>query len=1069
MTYVNRDLEKLQEKVVARAHEWLAAEQNAAKSKSTEQLAAMVHDPTGVEFTMRFVDRVARPHDNNVAARELAKLTDDKLPDFIGPVDRTLVSTGAKMAKFLPHVIMPAARTRLRQMVSHLVLDAEGKALNKLLDESRERGYRLNVNLLGEAVLGDGEANNRLRRTMELLKNPRVDYVSIKATSVVAQLNPWDIDGSTELLKERLRPLYRLAMQRDPHPFINLDMEEYKDLHVTIRLFEELLMEEEFLGLEAGIVLQAYLPDSFPALQRLAKFAKRRAEAGRAKIKIRLVKGANLSMEKVDAELHGWYPAPYATKEDVDANYLRMMDYILRPEHENVRVGIASHNLFSVATAYELSVERGVEAQLDVEMLQGMAPAQAEAVRQAVGTVILYTPVVHAEDFDVAVSYLVRRLEENGAPENFLYALFGGDLSEQEVRFRQSVARRWDVAEDSRRLTTPVTMNASDSDPALLTTLEWARELSDPQPEWELITDVDVVDAAVETLRTSPRLDVAERTTLLNRAADELENIRQELLGVMTHEADKTIAEADPEVSEAIDFARYYAQCANALNTPSYSTFTPHDLVVVASPWNFPVAIPLGGVFASIAAGAKAILKPAPEVRLCAEVAVSALRKAGIGEDLVQLLHTDETDAGRRLMSHPDVDAIILTGASETASLFRGWKPEMNIHAETSGKNAIIVTPSADPDLAVADVYKSAFGHAGQKCSAASLVILVGDVGRFTDQLIDATRTLRVGYGHELSTTMNGLISPPGEKLLRGLTKLESGETWLVKPEKLNEEGTLWSPGIRDNVRPGSWFHTHECFGPVLGIMHASSLEEAIEWQNSTGFGLTGGIHSLDEDEIALWKDKVEVGNAYINRGITGAIVQRQPFGGWKNSSVGVGAKAGGPNYVAQLGTWEDVADIEVPALSLQPEFRELATTDFLRRAAALDELAWRTEFGVEQDFTGLRCESNVFRYRPLETLYVVGDDEEQFARLQLAALRTGTELRRLETHEWFPPHSRIRAIGDAPVPGTIYEWAALNGSVIIDAPVLADGRRELLYFLKEQAVSTTKHRFGYIKGETNK
>ena len=170
MTYVNRDLEKLQEKIVTRANEWLAAEKNAARNKSTEQLAAMVHDPSGVEFTMRFVDRVARPQCNDVAARELAKLTDDKLPDFIGPIDRTLVSTGAKMAKFLPNVIMPAARTRLRQMVSHLVLDAEGKALNKLLDESRAKGYRLNVNLLGEAVLGDGEANNRLRRTMELLK-----------------------------------------------------------------------------------------------------------------------------------------------------------------------------------------------------------------------------------------------------------------------------------------------------------------------------------------------------------------------------------------------------------------------------------------------------------------------------------------------------------------------------------------------------------------------------------------------------------------------------------------------------------------------------------------------------------------------------------------------------------------------------------------------------------------------------------------------------------------------------------------------------------------------------------
>ena len=193
------------------------------------------------------------------------------------------------------------------------------------------------------------------------------------------------------------------------------------------------------------------------------------------------------------------------------------------------------------------------------------------------------------------------------------------------------------------------------------------------------------------------------------------------------------------------------------------------------------------------------------------------------------------------------------------------------------------------------DLYNSAFGHAGQKCSAASLLIMVGEQAesqRFMTQLLDSVRTLKIGPGTDISTTMNGLIGPPDEQLQRGLTVLDPGEHWLIKPEKLNEEGTLWSPGVRDGVQPGSWYHTNECFGPVLGIMHAKDLDEAIEWQNTTGYGLTGGIHSLDDDEIEYWMDRVEVGNAYVNKGITGAIVQRQSFSGWKNSVLGNGAKA---------------------------------------------------------------------------------------------------------------------------------------------------------------------------------
>lgn len=1127
------DLDQAVDAAIARARHWLSLTDNAASKKegaATEQLAALVRDEDGIRFTMGFVDRVARPADNAVAAKELSKLANPfktSLPAFIGGVDKGLVGLGSIAAPLLPSVVMPLARKRLQQMVGHLVLDAEGKTLNALLEQAREEGHQLNLNLLGEAVLGETEAQSRLERTRQLLSNPNVTYVSIKASSVCSQLNPWDIEGNTERLKQRLRPLYREAKKRSPHAFINLDMEEYKDLHLTIKLFMELLSEEEFLDLEAGIVLQAYLPDTFDALVQLAEFAKNRRAKGGAPIKIRLVKGANLSMERVEAQLHDWPQAPYTTKEDVDANYIRLMDYIFQPEHaDNVRIGIASHNLYTVALATELARIRGVEKQLDVEMLRGMAPAQARAAQEVVGGLILYTPVVRAEDFDVAVSYLVRRLEENGEKQNFLHALFApGDepMEDQEQRFKASVRDRWKVFAGPRRTqdrtkesgtqshtTAGLFVGEPDTDPSLPQNRDWALHYlaQDPGPvQSKKIVDPADIDKFVATAKQQSEAwaakSGAQRAEVLTSIANALADTRGELLSVMTHESGKTIAEADPEISELIDFAMYYAESARQLDQ-ARSVFTPFKVVLVTPPWNFPVAIPLGGVFASLAAGAAVIIKPAPQVVRCAEVAIGVVQKAleaaGVDPQLVQLVNADEAEAGKRLVSHEDVDSVILTGASDTARLFRSWRPKMVLNAETSGKNAIIVTPSADPDLAVADVYKSAFGHAGQKCSAASLVILVGSVGksqRFINQLVDATKTLKVGPGTDITTTMNGIIEPPGEKLLHGLTQLDAGETWLVKPQKLNDEGTLWSPGIRDNVAPGSWYHTNECFGPVLGIMRADTLEEAIAYQNSTGFGLTGGIHSLDDEEINYWKENVEVGNSYINRGITGAIVERQSFGGWKDSSIGSGAKAGGPNYVAQQGHWAEGDLSSVPATTIDPainrtlrqmvEVLELSKEDqdWLRKAAALDALAWREEFGVEHDRTALICESNVFRYRPLlkplEVRIGAGYQLRDVLRLQLAAIITGSPVRfssaeplsdtgisvdvisdaafaREIQHN---PGTRIRTLGE--VDESLYVAAVESSSVVLDQPVLADGRRELLPFLLEQAVATTMHRFGVI------
>ncbi|MFC5062000.1 proline dehydrogenase family protein [Actinomycetospora atypica] len=1101
------------ERAVARAARWSEASDAAGSDAATRRLASLVHDPAGVEFAMRFVDRVARPDDDAVAARELARTAGRgaTLPGFASPLDRVMLRTGAALAPRAPRLVVPLARRRLRQLVGHLVVDASGRSLRRRLASARAEGFRLNLNLLGEAVLGEDEADRRLERTLALIRRPDVDYVSVKASSVASQLVPWDLEGSRDRLVRRLAPLLETA--REHGVFVNFDMEEYKDLHLTVALFTALLDRPGLRDYSAGIVLQAYLPDSVAALEHLADYARRRVEAGGASIKVRLVKGANLAMERVDAALHDWPQAPYATKAEVDANYVRLLDHALRPGlADALRLGVASHHLHHVALAVELAAARGVAAQMDVEMLQGMAPAQARAVAADLpdSGLVLYTPVVHAEDFDAAVSYLVRRLEENAGHENYLYAMFSDEGPASYLdRFRASVRDRDAVPDTPRRTQdrtreTPVAAgefhNEPDTDPSLPANRDWARRAvaGAPTPvRSPEVTDPAAVDGIVARAEQadwrsrSPR----ERAALLREGARALAAARTELLTTMVGEAGKTVAEADPEISEAIDFATYYADRAVELDE---DRFTPDRVVVVTPPWNFPVAIPLGGCLAALAAGAAVVIKPAPQVRACAEVGVAALHRAGIPADALQLVHTDEGEAGRRLVTHPAVERVVLTGASETAALFRSWRPDLGVIAETSGKNALVITPAADPDLAVADLVRSAFGHAGQKCSAASLAILVGSVGdprsavgrRFRRQLADAVRTLRVGPGTDLSSTMGPLVGELSGKLERALTTLEPGESWLVEPRRLGDG--LWTPGVREGVAPGSWFHVTECFGPVLGLMTAATLDEAITWQNATGFGLTGGLHSLDRDEIDHWMERVEVGNAYVNRHITGAIVQRQSFGGWKGSVVGPGAKPGGPNYVAQFGTWADADPAALPSAPLGRAASELLASvagsvsaedlAWLRAAAGSDAHWWREEFSVEHDPTGIAAEANVFRYRPLPGLRVAhgeGASRRDLLRLQLAGACAGVSVTtfvradpahgdggrvppRIAPRRACEPGERVRVLGTPPE--ALRREAAEVGASLVEGPVLADGRRELLSVLREQAVSITRHRFAHVE-----
>jgi RHH-type proline utilization regulon transcriptional repressor/proline dehydrogenase/delta 1-pyrroline-5-carboxylate dehydrogenase len=868
-------------------------------------------------------------------------------------------------------------------------------------------------------------------------------------------------------------------------------------------------------------------------------------------------------MEQVEAALHHWPQAPYANKLDTDANFKRMIGYGFEKEHAKaVHLGIGSHNLFDISYALLLRSENEVEPYVGFEMLEGMADPIRRVVQSLSGEMLLYAPAAQNKDFQYAVAYLTRRLDENTAPENFLRHAFNMkpgsrewqnqaslfSLSCEQIEKGNTAARRTQNRTEGPIQPDPSSPfeNEADTDWSLPHHSEWAQMLL---KDWSqrklpliplvvnnvnltegktangidpsfpkkvlykhLLANPEQIELALKTAEkasaTWSSRSVENRSDLLAQVAKRLRLNRGELIGAMVADGGKTIFEADTEVSEAVDFAEYYRRNLEEVDCLQDLQWKPKGVVVVASPWNFPCSIPAGGILAALAGGNAVIFKPAPEAVLVGWTLVQNFWEAGIGRDVLQFLPCADEPEGSLLIKDPRVSSVVLTGSTDTAKLLMKLRPDLNLSAETGGKNAMIITNMADRELAIKDLIHSAFGHAGQKCSACSLAILEAEVyddPHFHQALKDAAASLKVGSPWDLSTVIPPLIQlPRPETLGRGLTTLDEGEEWLLKPIQSADNPQLWSPGIKLGVKPGSFTHQTELFGPVLGLMKAQNLEQAIEFANGSRYGLTSGLHSLDEREHQYWLDRIEAGNLYINRGITGAIVQRQPFGGCKQSSFGSGAKAGGPNYVMQL--------MEAEQKSLPVE-KENANPDILVLQKFLEQqrytpqqishwttsigsyaFYWNHYFSKKHDPSNLLGQDNFLYYLPRQKIvfrWQKSDDLLDVTRVIAAALTVGapieisgdaeqlqSALRKIpwnpakvqlmaETEEGFfnridqDKIDRIRFLKN-PSP-YLLEALAEKSCIKIISPVLANGRVELLHFLREVSLSSNYHRYGYL------
>jgi RHH-type proline utilization regulon transcriptional repressor/proline dehydrogenase/delta 1-pyrroline-5-carboxylate dehydrogenase len=868
-------------------------------------------------------------------------------------------------------------------------------------------------------------------------------------------------------------------------------------------------------------------------------------------------------MEQVEASLHGWEQTPYTHKSETDANYKRMVVYGCEPAHARaVNLGIASHNLFDIAYALLIRTERELEKEISFEMLEGMADHIRRTVQALSKDMLLYCPIATKEDFQSAIAYLIRRLDENTGPENFLRHSFGlrpgtKDWEEQVALFKKACAEMKTTSAHGRRtqdrmqpphhlpFDAPFALEA-DTDFSLLHNARWvekivkewkgktfetiplvisgreihktdeiAKGIDPSNPHGEAyqycLANYDMVDEALDCAK---RQEVSwggksakERAQLISKVAEQMREKRDQLVGVMMKDGGKTVFETEPEISEAIDFAEYYLRSILEFDQMAELSFTPKGTILITPPWNFPVSIPSGGIIAALVTGNCVIFKPAPEAVLSGWILANLFWEAGIPKEVLQFVNCHDDPVGSQLIQDERINAVILTGGTPTAKLFMKLRPDLNLSAETGGKNALIITGLADRDLAIKDLIQSAFGHSGQKCSAASLAILEAELyddEAFLGQLKEAVESLHVGTCWDLSSKVVPLILPPGKTLQQGQTSLEQGESWLVEPRPDPNNPHLWSPGVKLGVKEGSFMHQTELFGPVLAIMRAKNLDEALRFANGTDFGLTSGIHTLDDREIDQWIKEIEAGNCYVNRTITGAIVQRQPFGGCKASSFGHGSKAGGPNYLAQFMHIEqrslprDKHPLPESINTLTPfiEKLDLTAEELGTWFGSIGNYAyWARQFSHDSDPSKVVGQDNLFRYRPRKKMALRIQKEDRpidIFRIFAAAGCCHTPLHvtydshscpitiddtlkralplfsfKAEPEEEFNARiswkvfDRVRFISE---PTETTRFAAAEAPCYLSCePLLASGRIELLHYLREIALSLDYHRYGNL------
>ena len=939
-------------------------------------MALTMRDPAVKVQLFRLVDTLPALQTNHSVTRHLREYFEavqDRLPPLVRRMVGWIPEDGA-----VGGIIARAARFNATRLARRFIAGTDVDETLATIEDLRNQDQGFTIDLLGEAILSASEAIHYQQQYLQFIEgltartarwpvNELIDRgptgvippvnVSVKLSSLYSQFDPIDPVHTSKAVRERLRPILQLARSRGA--FVNIDMEQHAFKDLTIRIFQEVLEEEEFRSwTDVGIAIQGYLKSCGDDLKGLADWAKRRG----APVWVRLVKGAYWDYEMVVAAQQDWPVPVWEHKPETDANFEQQTRFLLE-HHDLLRPAIGSHNVRSIAHALALEEELKLPRRtVEFQMLYGMADPIKAALAKMGRRVRVYTPFGQLLP---GMAYLVRRLLENTSNQSFLRAGFleGVPVEEllmnpmQKIRnsgasrmtrisgngdmpapFRNEPLTDFSVAANRDAMQAALTqvgaqLGGATTCPLVIggrkVTTSKTIESINPSHSRQVVgvfaaASADDARRAIEIARdVFPAwrdTTVEKRANLLMHAAKILRRRRFELAAWEVYECGKQWRESDADVAEAIDFCEYYAREMLRLSNPQKRDvpgeengyfYEPRGPAVIIAPWNFPLAILCGMTAAALVTGNPAIMKPAEQSSVVASKLMEAFDGAGFPPGVVQYLPGVGEEIGPVLVGHPEVSVIAFTGSrgvglsiNELAARTPpGQAHVKRVIAEMGGKNATIIDEDADLDEAVHAVVAGAFGYSGQKCSACSrAIVLEGVYDPFLGRLIEATKSLRVGPAEEPGAFVGPVIDADArDRILRVIEagKREARLAFAADLGALADEGFYVAPHIFSEVPPASGLAQEEIFGPVLSVIRARDLTEALRIANGTKYALTGGLHSRSPANIERVRREFRVGNLYINRRITGALVDRQPFGGFKLS--GTGPKAGGPDYLLQF------------------------------------------------------------------------------------------------------------------------------------------------------------------------
>ncbi|MBN1654672.1 MAG: L-glutamate gamma-semialdehyde dehydrogenase [Deltaproteobacteria bacterium] len=775
--------------------------------------------------------------------------------------------------------------------------------------------------------------------------------LSIKVSSFYSQMDPIAYQKSLDILKERLRPL--LLRARQTGAFINFDLEQFCFRDLIYDLFMQLCDEPDLRDYpNFGVVVQAYLRDSQNDARRLISWVKRR----RTPVTVRLVKGAYWDYETILAKQRGWPCPVFTRKEDTDANF-ELISCMLLDAFPRLCVAFGTHNIRSIAHAIAYAQLKSIPNHaVEMQSLYGMAePIRAATIRCGYRQRV-YAPI---GELLPGMAYLVRRLLENTSNEGFMRRRFVNRVPIEKLLEKPSVSSDSGNAvraSGSGGIDTPFRNEPvfdyakKDKRQAMQEALSaiqrrFGRELpivvdgkriltgnirgrTNPSRSDQIIAyqhqaGTNEAEAAIRAARgffTNWRnTSYRERSEILVRAASVMRARRHDLNALLTYEAGKPWREADADVCEAIDFLEYYAREVVRVSEPrkmqpyipgeeNYLLYEPRGVAVVIAPWNFPLAILCGMTSAALGSGNCVLIKPAHQTSTIGYEFYEILRQAGVPAGAIHFVPGPGYQVGQFLVDHPETDLVAFTGSMEVgrrliqsaAIVHSGQRNIKAVICEMGGKNAVIVDDDADLDEAVKGIVYSAFGYAGQKCSACSRVIILDSCyDLFAERLVEATRSIKVGAAADPATFVPPVIDEDAQSSIRRYIDIGREQGEVLLEIEASEEGAFVGPVIIGNVDRSAVVAQEEIFGPVLCLMRAKSFDEAIDIALDSRYGLTGGLYSRSPEHIERARRDFRVGNLYINRHNTGALVERHPFGGSRMS--GVGSKAGGPDYIVRF------------------------------------------------------------------------------------------------------------------------------------------------------------------------